>query len=241
VKQEVAMKKQIKVWSPWVRLMHWGLALSFSIAYYTRHSELDRDIHIYAGYAVGGIVIARILFGLFARDHASFWNFPPNLVAAFGYVKNLLYGKARRYVGHNPAGAMAIYALLSFSLWTVVTGYLSLNAMLLPFGIGGEEAAGELHGFLSTALVALIVMHIAGVLVASLVHRENLVRAMVTGLKPVRIQSHSDWDLADILVRAGMSAFFLLLRIIDFCMRALGGRGVIFGPRPSNHHWWTHT
>jgi hypothetical protein len=136
---------------------------------------------------------------------------------------------------------MAIYALLSVSMWTVISGYLSLNQLLLPFGIGGEEAAGKLHGFLSTALVTLIVVHIAGVLVASLVHRENLVRAMITGLKPVRIQSHSDWDFADILVKAAMSAFFLLLRIVDFLMRALGGRGVIFGPRPSNHHWWTHS
>lgn len=234
------MKKQIKVWSPWVRLMHWGLAIAFSVAYYTRHSELNRDIHIDAGYVVGGIVIARLLFGLFARDHASFWNFPPNLVAAFGYVKSLIYGKARRYVGHNPAGAMAIYALLFVSMATVVSGYLSLNSILLPFGIGGDEAAGELHGLFSTVLVTLVVVHVAGVLAASLVHRENLVRSMITGLKPVRAQSHSDWDLADILVKLGMSAFFLVLRIIDFIIRVLGGEGVIFGPRQS-HHWWPHT
>lgn len=233
------MKKQVKVWSPWVRLLHWGLAISFSIAYYTRYSELDRDIHIYAGYVVGGIVLARVIFGLLARDHASFWNFPPNLVAAFGYVKDLIYGKARRYVGHNPAGAMAIYALLSVSMWTVVTGYLSLNSILLPFGIGGEEAAGELHGLLSTALVTLIVVHVAGVLVASLVHRENLVRAMITGLKPVRVQSHSDWDLADILMKVGMSAFFVVLRMFDLINRAFGGKGILFGPRQP-HHWRLH-
>jgi cytochrome b len=235
------MKKQIKVWTPWVRLMHWGLAISFSVAYYTRDSELDRDIHIYAGYVVGGIVLGRILCGLLARDHASFWNFPPNLVAAFGYVKSLVYGKARRYVGHNPAGAMAIYALLSVSLATVVSGYMSLNAIPLPFGIGNEETAGQLHGMLSTLLVILVGVHVTGVLVGSLVHRENLVRSMVTGLKPVRAHSHSDWDLGDILVKIAMSAFFMILRVVDFFIRMLGGKGVIFGPRESHWHWRPHT
>ena len=234
------MKKQIKVWSPWVRLMHWGLAVSFSIAYYTRDSELDRDIHIYAGYVVGSIVLARLLFGFFARDHASFWNFPPNLVAAFGYVKSLVYGKARRYVGHNPAGAMAIYALLSVSLATVITGYMSLNSILLPFGIGGDETAGQWHGMLSTLLVMLVGMHLTGVIVGSLVHRENLIRSMLTGLKPVRTQSHSDWDIGDILVKVAMSTFFVILRIIDFFIRILGGKGVIFGPRQSHWHWRPH-
>lgn len=233
------MKKQIKVWSGWVRLMHWGLAVSFSVAFYTRF-EIDRDIHMAAGYMVGGFVAARILLGLFARDHASFWSFPPNPVAALGYVNRLVYGKARRYVGNNPAGAMAVYALLSVSLWTVVTGYLSFNAIPLPFGIGGSEAAGVLHGLLSTALAALVAVHVVGVLVASLVHRENLVRAMLTGLKPVRVQSYSDWDLADILIKLGMSVFFLVLRVVDFVIRMLGGQGVIFGPRQSRWHWRPH-
>lgn len=233
------MKKQIKVWSPWVRLMHWGLAIAFIVAFHTRDSELDRDIHTDAGYVVGGIVIARVLLGLFACDHASFWNFPPHIVAAAKYVKSLFYGKSRRYVGHNPAGALAIYALLSVSMATVATGYMSFNAIPLPFGIGGDETAGEWHGLLSTLLVTLVGVHLSGVLVGSLVHRENLIRSMITGLKPVRVQSHSEWDVGDILLKVGMSAFFVLLRVIDFFMRLLGGEGVIFGPRQS--HWRPHS
>lgn len=230
------MKKHIKVWSPYVRLLHWGLVVAFGVAYATRHSELSRDIHIDAGYVVGGIVIARVLLGVFARDHASFWAFPPNLVAAFGYVKGILAGKSRRHVGHNPAGALAIYALLTTCLLTVVSGYMSLNEIPLLFGLGGDEGAGYLHGLLSTMLITLVGVHLTGVFVGSVVHRENLIGSMITGLKPVRTASYSHWDAAEFLSRLAMSIFFVILRAVDFINRALGGKGIVIDPRQSHWH-----
>lgn len=229
------MKRHVKVWSPAVRLLHWTLVTSFCFAYYTRDSELNRDIHVDAGYVAGCVILIRLLVGIFARDHASFWSFPPKFRAALDYMRGIISGKAHRHIGHNPAGSLAVYALLGTMLATVVSGYLSFEQIGLPLAIGGDEGAQSLHALLSTTLLVLIGIHLTGVIVGSIFHRENLVRSMLTGMKPLHTESHSEWDFGEIFSELLMSTFFTLLRGMHRMIRLCGGKGILIEDR--RRHW----
>jgi cytochrome b len=172
----------------------------------------DTDaLHVWAGYAIGAIVIVRVLWGFIGTEHARFSDFVTSPVSALRYLFDEIGGRARRYVGHSPAGgAMAIALLLSLSL-TVVTGLLAYGDRGKgPFARGGvaaitqayadehkterkhgegdkgkkgESAFGEAHETLANITLALIILHLLGVAFSSYTQRENLVRAMVTGEK----------------------------------------------------------
>lgn len=170
------MIQRILVWDIPTRVFHWLLVLSFAGAYLTAESERYRDIHVVLGYTLLGLIGFRLLWGFFGTRYAQFRSFlfKPGEVAA--YVRSLLKGKPAHYVGHNPAGSMAIWLLLGLGILTGATG------VMLFQDIGGE-ALEELHEFASNAMLAIVVIHIAGVVVSSVLHRENLVRAMITGFK----------------------------------------------------------
>lgn len=216
------MQNKIKVWSLPVRLLHWGLVASFAIAFYTRHLELMRDIHVLAGYGAGTILISRWLLGFIARDHSGFRRFPLSIKQAANYLSTLFSGEARRYVGHNPAGSVVIYMMLSLGLLSVLTGYMSFNDIALPF-YGDEDTVAVAHEVLANAWAIAIVVHVAGVIFGSLAHRENLVAAMVTGDKSRQVQNRQSGLAGEVSVTLLMA----LIYVIDMILRAIGRKGVI--------------
>lgn len=163
---------QVKVWDPLVRVLHWTLAASFVLAYVTGEEIIG--LHELAGYAIVAIVGLRALWGLAGPKHARFDDFVPGPGRLVGYLRDLATGRPRRYLGHNPAGGAMVVALLAGLLVTSATGVLTLY---------GGEVFEELHEVAANATLGLVLVHIAGVIVMSLLHRENLVRAMITGEK----------------------------------------------------------
>ncbi len=205
--------RMVKVWDIFVRVFHWVVAVAFFVAYFTEDDALT--LHVWAGYTIGGLIVLRVLWGLVGPRHARFVDFlyRPSEVAA--YMRDLVGFRARRYLGHSPAGGAMAAALMIFLAATVWTG-LELYAAeenagplaatpaaavarsALPSLIAAadasehegeedEEAEGgiweALHEVLAHATLVLVLLHIAGVLLASAVHRENLARAMMTGYK----------------------------------------------------------
>lgn len=184
---------EAKVWDPLVRVFHWSLVTAFVVAYLTEDHFLG--LHVQAGYTIIGLVLFRLLWGLVGTRHARFGDFVRGPREVVAYLKSLLGRRPAHYLGHNPAGGWMVIALLVALLLTTLSG-------LLTYGIG-ESAAGPFatlggnpHGFWSEAMeeihealvhltLLLVLVHIAGVLVSSLLHRENLVRAMLTGRKPL--------------------------------------------------------
>jgi len=168
--------KRVRVWDPLVRLFHWSLALSVIVAWAT--SEGWRASHEAAGYVVAALVSARVAWGFVGSRYARFGQFvqPPAIVAR--YLKAIASGGERRYLGHNPAGAAMIVALLAGIGATAVTGWL-----LTTDAFWGSKPMELVHSLFGNGIVALACLHVAGVALASWRHRENLVRAMVTGLK----------------------------------------------------------
>ena len=170
------MSQRILVWDVPTRVFHWLYALSFSGAYLTAETERYRDVHVALGYTLLGLIAFRVLWGFFGTHYAkfrSFWFKPSEIVS---YSLSLLKGKPKHYVGHNPAGSVAIWLLLALGILSGVTG-------VILFQDFGGDVMEVLHEATSNAMLAVVFIHIAGVVVSSLMHRENLVRSMVTGFK----------------------------------------------------------
>ena len=166
----------VKVWDPFVRMFHWSLVVLFVIAYVT--GDEAQNVHIAVGYAIAGLLALRIVWGFIGPRHARFTDFVRSPREAFGYARDALMLRARRYVGHNPAGGLMVVTLIAMLAVTCGTGYL-----MTTDAYWGSKVMEEIHGALANATVALIALHVLGVLVASFEHRENLVKAMVTGRK----------------------------------------------------------
>jgi cytochrome b len=170
------MSQRILVWDIPTRVFHWALALSFAIAFLTAETERYRDLHVALGFLMLGLVAFRLAWGFAGSRYARFSSFFFRPTEVMDYLKSLLHRKPRHYLGHNPAGAIAIFLLLGL---TLVTG---LSGALLYFEVGGE-AFEDVHEAAANSMLAIVIIHIAGVIVSSLLHRENLVRAMITGYK----------------------------------------------------------
>lgn len=180
----------VRVWDVFIRVFHWALVGAFATAYLS--AEDFESVHVWAGYAVLGLVAARLLWGVIGTEHARFANFVRSPVAAFRYVVDVVAGRARRFIGHNPAGAAMIVLMLvtlialtisGVALYGADEGQGPLAGMLAGSGEEVEHLLEEVHEFLANLMLAFIAIHVVGVLVESLVHHESLVRSMFTGRK----------------------------------------------------------
>jgi cytochrome b len=165
-----------RVWDLPVRIFHWSLAASFAGAWLLSESERWRNVHVMLGYTVLGLIVFRVLWGFVGTRHARFGDLAYSPLAALRHLRDEAAGRARHYMGHNPAGSWAVYGLLLLGLATGVSGYLTLN------GIGGE-AFEEVHAVFANAWLVLVFAHVGGVIFSSFMQRENLARSMVTGRK----------------------------------------------------------
>lgn len=203
----MSASSEIKVWDPLVRLFHWSLVAAFVIAYLTG-DELE-DIHVLAGYFIAGLVVFRLIWGVIGTQHARFSDFVFRPATVIAYLKDILALRARRYIGHNPAGgAMVIALLISLSLATLSgmklyaveenAGPLAVIQLdnISPVATAmadededehdeGEEESvwEEVHEFFVNFTLLLVLVHLTGVALSSVAHGENLPRAMVTGKK----------------------------------------------------------
>jgi cytochrome b len=168
---------KILIWDVPVRVFHWLMVLSFAGAYITAESERWRLLHVTLGYTMAGLVAFRILWGLIGSRHARFSAFVRGPKAVARYLGAMLRGRPEHHAGHNPAGALAIIALLALTLAVSASGWAVYNDIA-----GGWPE--EVHEAAANVMLAIVGIHIAGVLIGSWLHRENFVGAMITGRKP---------------------------------------------------------
>jgi cytochrome b len=168
--------RTILVWDLPVRVFHGLLAGAFAAAFATGDADRWRDVHAVLGYTILALVVFRLAWGVFGTRHARFGAFPLAPAAALAYVRSLLVGRPAHHPGHNPAGAVAIYLLLALALAAGLSG-------LAAYAGHGGKWAEEVHEALANTMLAVVVVHVAGVVVGSVAHRENLALAMLTGRK----------------------------------------------------------
>ena len=165
----------VRVWDLPLRLFHWLLVAAVAVAFVSAEEDsILRGWHVTAGWIAALLIGFRLVWGFIGGEHARFASFvrPSRLRA---HLATLVAGRPEASLGHNPLGAIATLVLLITVAAVVATG-----TMLIGGGGGGED----LHEGLANALLALIGLHVAAVLMMSVLSRENLVRAMVTGRKP---------------------------------------------------------
>jgi cytochrome b len=174
------MQERILVWDVPTRFFHWSFALSFAGAYLTADSERYREIHLALGYLFAGLLIFRLIWGFIGTHYARFssFSFAPSTIVS--YWQSLLQHQAQPFLGHNPIGAIAIFLLLGLGFIISFTG-LGLD---WEFGsIDWEDLLAETHELSANFMLFLVCVHIAGVIISSCLHQENLVKAMLTGYK----------------------------------------------------------
>ena len=185
--------KEVKVWDILIRIFHWSLVIAFFTAYLTEDDFLD--IHIYAGYLITGLLVFRIIWGFIGSKYARFSNFVYSFATIKDYLKSLLTTHPKHYLGHNPAGGLMIILLLVSLTFTVSSGIVmdlepepgnAIQQQYISAHDGDDdeyesathEVMEEVHEFFANLSLLLVFIHIAGVIVSSKLHKENLVRAM---------------------------------------------------------------
>lgn len=183
----------VAVWDPLIRLFHWLLAASFFTAYLLEDERLK--LHLIAGSVIAGLIAFRFVWGFVGPEHARFADFlfsPRDILAHLGKLLRL---RASAHIGHTPAGSVMIFLLITGLILLSITGI-----MLYGFQDGRGPMAGmmnkvsldtgymieKLHGFIADVLAVLVLMHVGGVLVESLLQQQNLIKAMFTGRKIAR-------------------------------------------------------
>lgn len=163
------------VWDLPTRLFHWAFAICFAGAWLTSDSERQHLLHLLFGYSLFGLIAFRVVWGFVGSRHARFASFAHGPAATLRYLTGMFKGHPDHHVGHNPAGAVAIWLLLGLGLATAGVGIAMIS--------GAGEALEEVHEILATTMLVVVGLHLLGVIVGSVLHRENLPRAMVTGRK----------------------------------------------------------
>ena len=164
------------IWDLPVRVIHWLLVICFFGAYLTAEIDELKVVHFTLGYTLATLIVVRIFWGFTGTTHAKFINFVQGPRAVIKYLQSVMHREHSTDAGHNPAGSLAILALLLAGLVVSFTGWSTLHQI---FG----EWTEEVHEVLANVMLAIVCLHIFAVVGSSFLHKENLVKAMVTGQK----------------------------------------------------------
>lgn len=181
--------ERIKVWDLPTRVFHWGLVSAIVAAWITKGSSQQLDIHVFAGYLAAALVFFRVLWGWRGGKYARFRSFIYAPAAYRDHLQSLIHLKPSRYVGHNPLGGLAIFLMLGLLACIVLSGMFALGGAFQQGPLAGylDFAFGELfregHEIFAYGLVGVIAVHVGGVIVESVLTRDNLFSAMIHGLK----------------------------------------------------------
>ncbi|PKO39527.1 MAG: cytochrome B [Betaproteobacteria bacterium HGW-Betaproteobacteria-6] len=168
--------QKILVWDWPVRLGHWLMVGGFILAWLTSESESFRLVHVLSGSVVVAVALFRLPWGFIGSRYARFVDFVRGPGSVVDYLRSLIRLEPAHHTGHNPAGGWAIMLLLGLGIATGLVGWAMYNEL-------GGEWLEELHEGLAATMLTVVFIHVAGVISGSLLHGENLVRAMITGHK----------------------------------------------------------
>ena len=211
--------ERVVVWDLPTRIFHWLLATSLLVEWLTQDDARYLDFHVFCGYLIGGLIAFRLVWGFVGTRWARFSSFAFGPFAALRYLRDLLHRRQARFVGHNPAGSWAIFILLTLGALSVLTGVAALGGEkqqgplqgLLTFAQG--DALREIHEVLAWTMLAVVAMHLVGVVASSLFERENLPAAMIRGRKRA-VESEQSVSLAAnaaiamLIVSVGFAAWY---------------------------------
>jgi cytochrome b len=214
--------RETPVWDLPTRVFHWTLVLLVGINLFLVEPSggILTVIHLTAGYAVAGLLLFRLVWGFVGSPRSRFSDFVHSWAAVKAYAARLGRLSPPRSVGHNPVGGWMVVIMLAVLAALVTTGVFAsgrhaAGALATSVPVGFTAIAGEVHEVLGNLMIALVVVHVAGVAAEWLLTRENIVKAMINGRKPLP---------AEISVRERPLVGGLRAGLVGvFCLAAVGG------------------
>jgi cytochrome b len=183
-------ERPVKIWDVPTRLFHWALALSV-LAAYLAHDFATIQRHMQIGYVVLTLLAFRVLWGIVGSETSRFWNFVPTPGRTAGYVRGLLRGRPPKTVGHTPLGSILIYVMLVLVAFQATTGLFANDAIFSEGPLAklvSDDTSDRLtdwHEQSFWILVGCIAVHVTANTLYELVFRQPLIRAMISGKKPL--------------------------------------------------------
>lgn len=171
------------VWDGPTRLFHWLLVGLIGFSWWSAENY-HMDWHYKSGLAAFGLLVFRLLWGLFGSSTARFRQFVKGPVGVWSYLR----GRSVPSIGHNPLGGWSVIALLLALATQVVSGLFTVDvdglesgplSYLVSFDIG--RVAADVHALSFNILLALIALHVLAIAFYVIVKRRNLIGAMITG------------------------------------------------------------
>lgn len=177
-----ASAREVTVWDPLVRLIHWSLALTILLN--GTLIEEESATHERIGYIALGLVALRLVWALIGPKNARFSAFPPSPSRSVRHMRAILAGDRTIHLSHNPLGALMVYNIWLSVIGIGVTGYMMTT--LTFFGVDWVE---EAHEAIFAWLLFSVALHVVGVAFDSWRTGVNLARAMVNGRKNIPMGS----------------------------------------------------
>jgi cytochrome b len=182
--------RRLKVWDPWVRLVHWSIVLLIPFSFWT--AKTDRwDLHLLAGYTMLTLLLFRIAWGLVGSHTARFRNFLRSPLEAVRHLGHVRRRPAAVEIGHNAAGGWMVLVLLLLLLAQASTGlfanhdvgftYSQHGPLAMAVSDASSEMATDIHTRVFWAIVAAAVLHILAIIAYRVLRGQNLVKPMITG------------------------------------------------------------
>jgi cytochrome b len=179
----------IRVWDLPTRMFHWLFASACIVAWFSGDDARYTHLHTFAGYTALALVLFRLVWGVVGGRYARFAQFVRGPGAVIEHLKGLRQSPRKHHLGHNPAGGWAVTILLTLVLVLGISGIVLMGAeeglgpLAVVLSIAQGVAIHELHEWLAWLLLGIVCLHLLGVAMESVLGRENLPRAMVTGNK----------------------------------------------------------
>jgi cytochrome b len=182
--------RETPVWDLPTRLFHWALVLLVGMNLFLIEPEggIATVLHMTAGYIVIGLLLFRLVWGFVGSPRSRFADFMHPWTEIKSYAAGLRRFAPPRSVGHNPLGGWMILVMLVVLAVLVITGLFAsgrhaAGALATTVPVELTALLGEAHELFGNIMIALVIVHVAGVAVDWLLTRENIVKAMVTGSK----------------------------------------------------------
>ena len=162
-----------------MRVFHGIFAARFIVAFLIAKTVDDESAafsyQMLAGFLLVFTVSLRIIWGFVGSKYSRFSSFalqPKDLVS---YFSGMLSGEKRKWAGHNPASSWASLAMFGCAIGLGVTGYLMAS--------GQKETFEDLHELFANGFLVVVLMHVAGIILHSLRHRDGIALSMLHGEK----------------------------------------------------------
>ena len=186
------LSKRMMSWDAAVMVSHWLLAICFLGAVITQDSEKFRLAHVTMGYTMFGLVVFRLIWGIIGGKYARFSTIFPRLKKVMTYLRSLFTSQPQKFIGFHAVGFLTAYILLAVILMVTISGYLVYEEI-------GPDLFEDLHETLGNLLIAIVAIHVGGVLIHAILEKIKVKVSLQSSALPSRVRPYK-WMAGIILM-----------------------------------------